>query len=47
MGYLWSKHLLESSVKYQDEVTNISSLEYSSASDLVTLLSPGQNYEFE
>ena len=47
MRYLWSKYLLESSAKYQDEVTNISALKSSSASDLVTLLSPGQNCEFE
>ena len=47
MGYLWSKHLFEASVRSQDEVMNISALKSSSASDLVTLLSPGQNYEFK
>jgi hypothetical protein len=47
MGYLWSEHLFEASVKSQDEVTNISALESTSASDLVALLSPGQNCEFE
>jgi hypothetical protein len=43
MGYLWSRHLLESSMKSQDEVVNISALESTSASNLVALLSPGQN----
>jgi hypothetical protein len=47
MGYLWSKHLFEASARSQDEVTNISTPESTSASDLVALLSPGQNCEFE
>jgi hypothetical protein len=39
-GYLWSRHLLESSTKSQDEIAKNSSLEPTSVSNLVALLSP-------
>ena len=40
MGYLWSRHMLRSSMQSQDEIEKTLALEYFSASDLVDMLSP-------
>jgi hypothetical protein len=44
MGYLWSRYLLESSLKTQDEIAKNSDLEPTLVSNLVASLSHDQNF---
>jgi hypothetical protein len=46
MEYLWNKIHLKTSTRFQEEVTKISSSESTLSSDVVALLSIGQNWEF-